>query len=101
MSKLKDINLSDLGIKSKKMERLINSSESEMMSGNYLCSSPFSEKMSMKSEVLNDEPYYLKKMERERNINNSPKMNNKFLKYINIITNIKNKPGVYLDKRAE
>ena len=28
-------------------------------------------------------------------------MNNKFLQYINIIENIKNKPGQYLDKRAE
>jgi hypothetical protein len=101
MSKLKDINLSDLGIK----KNILTSSLEKL--ANYKPTMEFSRKKVDSlaySEVLNERkrssPYYFEKEGKER-INNSSNMNSKFLQHINIIENIKGKPGQYLDKRAE
>lgn len=96
MSKLKDINLKDLGVK--------NITENDFFTSQYSGSarpSNFDKVSKMKffgnkSERAEDEVYYLKKK------NKYPSnMNNKFLKYVNIIENIKDKPGQYLDQRTE
>jgi hypothetical protein len=97
MSKLKDINLKDLGIKNKDInstkEFAIHELRTELNDAKH-------EKFFLSKEAKRrsfDRPYYWG----EKEIINTPTMNNKFLQYVNIIENIKDKPGQYLDKRSK
>src|SRR3954466_2101340 len=97
MSKLKNINLGDLGIKventnlTQKLKKTINPSleMEQIFDAEHQLPYRSEEKM------LPERRHF-----KER-INNFSTMNNKFLKYVNIIKDIKDKPGQYLDKRAE
>ena len=94
MSKLKDINLGDLGIKSKND---ISLQEVRGFTLNPRSEMEFNDAFykSKSKKRMHNESYY------ERINNPSTINNNKFLEYDNIIENIKDKPGQYLDKRAE
>lgn len=92
MTKLKTINLNDLGVKEKRtspldFEKFANYSKAER-------------RMSFENEL--ETPYAEAKMfEKTYHNNNSSSMNSKFLKYLNFIESAKNKPNQYFDKRTE
>ena len=92
MTKLKTINLNDLGVKEKRtspldFEKFANYSKAER-------------RMSFENDL--ETPYAEAKMfEKTYHNNNSSSMNSKFLKYLNFIESAKNKPNQYFDKRTE